>query len=91
MRFFVSLLTKNENQYILLDSSINYLDSTAYLSLIFLNGEELTLKSTHLLSVGYTFIDYLKDNQSIKISINPSSEKAFHKLLLLFDEVWNYE
>ena len=87
----MSLLTKNENQYILLDSSINYLDSTAYLSLIFLNGEELTLKSTHLLSVGYTFIYYIKDNQSIKIHINPSSEQTIHKLQLLFDEALNYE
>lgn len=91
MEFIMKFLTKNEDQYVLLDSSIDYLNATAYLSLVFLNGEELTLKSTHLLSVGYTFIDYLKDNQSIKISINPSSEKAFHKLLLLFDEAWNYE
>ena len=82
----MSFLTKNEDQYVLLDSSIHYLNATAYLSLVFLN-DELTLKGTHLLSVGYTFIDYLKDSQSIKISINPSSEETIHKLLLLFDEV----
>ena len=87
MEFIMSFLTKNEDQYVLLDSSIDYLNATAYLSLVFLNGEELTLKGSHLLSVGYTFIDYLKDSQSIKISINPSSEETIHKLLLLFDEV----
>ncbi|WP_180082611.1 hypothetical protein [Acinetobacter sp. YH12201] len=87
----MNFLTKNEDQYVLLDSSIDYLNATAYLSLVFLNGEELTLKSTHLLSIGYNFIDYLKDSKSIKISINPSSEKTFHKLLLLFDEALNYE
>ena len=83
----MNFLTKNEDQYVLLDSSIDYLNATAYLSLVFLNREELILKGTHLLSVGYTFIDYLKDSQSIKISINASSEETIHKLLLLFDEV----
>ncbi len=87
MEFIMSFLTKNEDQYVLLDSSIDYLNATAYLSLVFLNGDKLTLKCSHLLSVGYTFIDYLKDSQSIKISINPSSEETIHKLLLLFDEV----
>ena len=28
----------NQDEYILLDSSINYLDTTAYVSLLFLNG-----------------------------------------------------
>ncbi len=87
MEFIMKFLTKNEDQYVLLDSSIDYLNATAYLSLVFLNGDKLTLKCSHLLSVGYTFIDYLKDSQSIKISINPSSEETIHKLLLLFDEV----
>ena len=65
MEFIMSFLTKNEDQYVLLDSSIDYLNATAYLSLVFLNGDKLTLKCSHLLSVGYTFIDYLKDSQSI--------------------------
>ena len=34
---------------------------------------------------------YIKDNQSIKIHINPSSEQTIHKLQLLFDEALNYE
>ena len=81
----------NQDEYILLDSSINYLDTTAYVSLLFLNAEKLTLKSTDLLSVSNTLIYYLRNKQRIQIAINPISQNVIDKLQLLFNEAVNYE
>lgn len=46
------------------------------------------LKSLFKVEIG---VYYIKDNQSIKIPIDPSSEQTIHKLQLLFDEALNYE
>ena len=81
----------NQDEYILLDSSINYLDTTAYVSLLFLNAEKLTLKSTDLLSVSNTLIYYVRNKQIIQIAINPISQNVIDKLQLLFNEAVNYE
>ena len=81
----------NQDEYILLDSSINYLDTTAYVSLLFLNAEKLTLKSTDLLSVSNTLIYCLRNKQRIQIAINPISQNVIDKLQLLFNEAMNYE
>ncbi len=82
---------ESEDQYILLNSSIHYLDTAAYISLFFLNAEELTLKSTDLMSVSDTLIYYLKNKQNISIKISASSEKAIIKLQHLFDDALDYE
>ena len=85
MNFF-----KENEEHILLYSKIIYSDKTAYLHLLFLNGE-LTLKSTDLISVSYEQIYLLKENKNMAIQINPSSEKEIHNLQLLFKEALNYE
>lgn len=85
MNFF-----KENEEHILLYSKIIYSDKTAYLHLLFLNGE-LTLKSTDLLSVGDEQIYLLKENKNIAIQIHHSSEKEVHNLQLLFKEAVNYE
>lgn len=64
MNFF----KETEDQYTLIDSSINYCETEAYFSLMFLNIGELTLKSTDLLSVSDTSIYFVKDKKNIKIS-----------------------
>jgi hypothetical protein len=39
----MNLLRQNEDEYILLDSNINYSENTAYISLEFLNAGQLLL------------------------------------------------
>ncbi|AXQ20659.1 hypothetical protein BEN71_00470 (plasmid) [Acinetobacter wuhouensis] len=85
MNFF-----KENEEHILLYSKISYCDKTAYLHLLFSNGE-LTFKSTDLISVSYEQIYLLKENKNMAIQINPSSEKEIHNLQLLFKEAVNYE
>ena len=47
----MNLFKQNEDEYILLDSNINYSENTVYVSLEFLNAGQLMLKSTDLLSI----------------------------------------
>lgn len=81
MNFF-----KENEEHILLYSKISYCDKTAYLHLLFSNGE-LTFKSTDLISVSYEQIYLLKENKNMAIQINPSSEKEIHNLQLLFKKL----
>ncbi|MCW8693057.1 hypothetical protein OQH45_19430 [Acinetobacter baumannii] len=86
MNFF-----KENEEHILLYSKISYFDKTAYLHLLFLNGE-LTLKSTDLISVSYEQIYLLKENKNMAIRIDPrSEEKEINKLQRLFKEALSYE
>lgn len=87
MNFF----KETEDQYTLIDSSINYCETEAYFSLMFLNTGELTLKSTDLLSVSDTSIYFVKDKKNIKISIDPKCDKEISKLQYLFKEAVLYE
>lgn len=87
MNFF----KENKEKYILLNSNIKYSNNKAYISLIFLNIGELKLKSTNLITVGYTSIHFIKDNENIEIPVDPISEKEVRKLQLIFKEAVLYE
>lgn len=87
MNFF----KQNEDQDVLLYSSIKYFDSTAYLSLRFLNAGALTLKSTDLLSVSESSIYFCIEKRNEIIRIDNKCEKQIHELQLLFKKAIAYE
>ncbi|MCI3942467.1 hypothetical protein MQX02_15795 [Acinetobacter baumannii] len=87
----MNLLRQNEDEYILLDSNINYSENTAYISLEFLNAGQLMLKSTDLLGITDTSIYLLKDNKHIEIQINPICDKEICKLQFIFRKTEIYE
>ena len=87
----MNIFKETEDQYTLIDSSINYCETEAYFSLMFLNTGELKLKSTDLLSVSDTSIYFVKDKKNIKISIDPKSYKEIIKLQDIFKDAVLYE
>ncbi len=87
----MNLFKQNEDEYILLDSNINYSENTVYVSLEFLNAGQLMLKSTDLLSIIDTSIYLLKDNEYIEIQINPICDKEISKLQFTFRKAEIYE
>ena len=87
----MNLFKQNEDEYILLDSNINYSENTVYVSLEFLNAGQLMLKSTDLLGITDTSIYLLKDNKHIEIQINPICDKEISKLQFTFRKAEIYE
>lgn len=74
----------------LLRSQLEFLDQTAYLSLIF-NFGQLTLKSTDLISVSDSLICFSIEKRNGTIRINNECSEEIRKLQLLFKQAADYE